>query len=68
MVLYEWEILSISLLIWLFMAFLYQEGLAGTSAKSYLVVLPYTDRAINGPRKPVVIRGFKKIAAAKQGP
>ena len=52
MVLCEWEILSISLLIWLFVAFLYQEGLAGTSAKSYLAVLPYTDRAINGPRRP----------------
>ena len=52
MVLCEWGILSISLLICLFMAFLYQEGLAGTSAKSYLAVLPYTERAINGPWRP----------------
>ena len=52
MVLCVFGILSISLLICLFMAFLYQEGLAGTSAKSCLAVLPYTERAINGPRRP----------------
>ena len=52
MVLCEWGILSILLLICLFMAFLYQEGLAGTSAKSYLAVLSYTERVINGPRRP----------------
>ena len=37
--------------IYLFMAFLYQDGLVGTSAKSYLAGLPYTEIATNGPRK-----------------
>ena len=31
---------------------LYQEGVAGTSAKSYLAALPYTEIAINGSRRP----------------
>ena len=52
LVLHQWGILSISLLICLFMAFLYQEGVAGSSAKSYLAVLLYTEIAINGPQRP----------------
>ena len=51
LVLHQWRILSISLLICLFMIFLYQEGVAGTSAKFYLAVLLYTESAINGPQR-----------------
>ena len=58
----------------LFMAFLHQEGLAGSSAKSYLAALRYTQISIGlgdpkmaeWPRLSYVIRGFKKLAAAKQ--
>ena len=60
----------------LFMAFLYQEGLAGTSAKSYLAALRYTQIAMGlgdphmseWPKLGYVIRGFKKRATAKQRP
>ena len=60
----------------LFMAFLHQEGLAGSSAKSYLAALRYTQIAIGlgdpkmaeWPRLSYVTRGFKKLAAAKQRP
>ena len=60
----------------LFMAFLHQEGLAGSSAKSYLAVLRYTQIAIGlgnpkmaeWPKLGYVTRGFKKLAMAKQRP
>ena len=58
------------------MAFLHQEGLAGSSAKSYLVVLRYTQIAIGlgdpkmseWPKLGYVTREFKKLAIAKQRP
>ena len=63
-------------LICLFMAYLYQEGLAGTSAKSYLAAVRYTQIAMGlgdpqmseWPKLGYVVRGFKKMAAAKQRP
>ena len=58
----------------LFIAFLHQEGLAGSSAKSYLAALQYTLISIGfgdlqvaeWPKLSYVIRRFKKLAAAKQ--
>ena len=58
------------------MAFIHQEGLAGSSAKFYLAVLRYTEIAIGlGDPKMAewlklgyVTRGFKKLAIAKQRP
>ena len=60
----------------LFMAFLHQEGLAGSSAKSYLAALQYTQIAIGlgdpkmaeWPRLSYVTSGLKKLAATKQRP
>ena len=60
----------------LFMAFLHLEGLAGSSAKSYLAALSYTQIAIGlgdpkiaeWPKLGYVTRGFKKLAIAKQRP
>ena len=58
------------------MAFLHQEGLAGSSAKSYLAALRYTQIAIGlgypkmaeWQKLGYVTRGFKKLAIAKQRP
>ena len=57
------------------MAFLHQERLTGSSAKSYLA-LQYTQIAIGfgypkmakWPRLTYITRGFKKLATAKQRP
>ena len=56
----------------LFVTLLYQEGLAGSSAKSYLAAIRYSQIAMGlgdpkmseWPRLGYIVRGFKKLTAA----
>ena len=58
----------------LFVASLYQEGLAGSSAKSYLAAVRYSQIAMGlgdpkmseWPRLSYIVRGFKKLTAASR--
>ena len=60
----------------LFMVCLHQEGLAGSSEKSYLAALWYPQieiglgdsKVVEGQRLSYVTSGFKKLAAEKQRP